>query len=41
MAHRLPAIQRLIDVEWARRLQAPAGLAWLTSTPQYVLVADA
>ena len=34
-------IQRLLDVEWARRMQAPIGLAWLESIPQFALVADA
>jgi len=34
-------IQRLRDVEWARRLQAPLGLGWLETIPQFALVADA
>lgn len=34
-------IQRLYDVEWARRLQSPLGLGWLESIPQFALVADA
>lgn len=34
-------IRRLYDVEWARRLQAPLGLGWLESIPQFTLVADA
>jgi SAM-dependent methyltransferase len=38
---RAPRIQRLYDVEWARRMQAPLGLAWLESIPQFALVADA
>jgi SAM-dependent methyltransferase len=38
---RAPRIQRLLDVEWARRLQSPLGLAWLESIPQFAVVADA
>jgi SAM-dependent methyltransferase len=34
-------IERLYDVEWARRLQAPLGLGWLESIPQFAVVADA
>jgi hypothetical protein len=34
-------IQRLYDVEWARRLQSPLGLGWLESIPQFALAADA
>jgi SAM-dependent methyltransferase len=33
-------IQRLRDVEWARRMIAPRGLGWLETIPQFALVAD-
>lgn len=38
---RAPRIARLSAVEWARSMQAPLGLGWLESRPQYALVADA
>jgi ubiquinone/menaquinone biosynthesis C-methylase UbiE len=38
---RAARIRRLYDVEWARRMQAPLGLAWLESIPQFALIADA
>lgn len=33
-------IERLRDVEWARRMAAPPVLRWLEGAPQYALVAD-
>jgi ubiquinone/menaquinone biosynthesis C-methylase UbiE len=38
---RAARVERLYDVEWAQRLQAPLGLAWLESTPRFAVVADA
>ena len=38
---RAPRIRRLYDIEWARRLQAPLGLGWLESIPQFALYAVA
>jgi SAM-dependent methyltransferase len=34
-------IQRLRDVEWARRIATPWPLGWLETTPQFAVVADA
>jgi SAM-dependent methyltransferase len=34
-------IERLRDVEWARRLAAPAPLGWLETMPHYALIAEA
>jgi SAM-dependent methyltransferase len=33
-------IQRLRDVEWARRIAAPWPLGWLEATPHFAVVAD-
>lgn len=34
-------IERLRDVEWARRVAAPWPLGWLETVPQFAVVADA
>jgi SAM-dependent methyltransferase len=34
-------IQRLRDVEWARRIAAPWPLGWLETTPHFAVIADA
>jgi ubiquinone/menaquinone biosynthesis C-methylase UbiE len=34
-------IERLRDVEWARRLALPATLGWLETRPQFAVIADA
>jgi SAM-dependent methyltransferase len=35
------SIERLRDVEWARRIAAPWPLGWLETVPQFAVVADA
>ena len=34
------SLERLRDVEWARRLAAPWPLGWLETLPHYAIVAD-
>jgi hypothetical protein len=34
-------MERLRDVEWARRMAAPWPLGWLETVPQFAIVADA
>ena len=34
-------IQRLRDVEWARRIASPWPLGWLETTPHFAVIADA
>ena len=41
IACRKDGLERLRDVEWARRLGVPFPLGWVETTPHFAVVADA